>query len=411
VGKSGKNLEAGLANHRDFDRADIKNMNEACAMSKSLEGRIRPSLRNPNLDVLRAVAICSVVSFHVLQMSPEPFPGVMRFARYGQFGVDLFFVLSGWLIGTLYWNEVYRFGKINLSRFWVRRWIRTIPPYLVALGLAWTAVFVQRREQFDPGYLLFFQNYYQQIPFFLVSWSLCIEEHFYLFLPLLLFILPRNVLTLSCLFGILLLVSPIGRVVESLFGIGSEFGYAHTATHLRLEGLIIGFGLAFFPIFLPAKFDALTRKASTVAAAAALGFLLSQFLPPLWKYRVEASVLAVGLSAVLVLFVNWRPTRLSSSTVIRGIAVASYSAYLTHALVIHLALLIVRTITTHYWFIYFPIVLTLIVLTAAIFYYTVELPSIRWRDNRFPRRSKSSGAEVVVGSKVGDSSNVTQLAK
>src|SRR5438128_1741237 len=99
-------------------------------------------------------------------MSPVPQPGLMRFAVFGQYGVDLFFVLSGWLIGGIYWKEQARFGDVDLLRFWSRRWLRTIPPYLVALMLSWLAVFAERRETFDWGYLAFIQNYYHMMPFF-----------------------------------------------------------------------------------------------------------------------------------------------------------------------------------------------------------------------------------------------------
>src|SRR5881396_1604125 len=96
--------------------------------------------RDANLDLLRATAILMVVTYHVIQMSPVPQQGLMRLAVFGQYGVDLFFVLSGWLIGRLYWKEHARFGDVGLLRFWSRRWLRTIPPYLVALAVSWLAV-------------------------------------------------------------------------------------------------------------------------------------------------------------------------------------------------------------------------------------------------------------------------------
>jgi len=89
--------------------------------------------RDANLDLLRATAILMVVVYHTIQMSPVPQPALMRFAVFGQYGVDVFFVLSGWLIGRLYWKERARFGNVELVRFWSRRWLRTIRRYLPAL--------------------------------------------------------------------------------------------------------------------------------------------------------------------------------------------------------------------------------------------------------------------------------------
>jgi peptidoglycan/LPS O-acetylase OafA/YrhL len=139
-----------------------------------------------NLDLIRVLAISIVVVFHTSQMlGGDNFIGfAYKFAQLGKYGVDLFFVLSGFLIGRLYWDELISFGSVNVPKFIFRRILRTYLPYLVALLLSFGTVWISRHQSFDLGYLFFAQNYYKQIPFFLVSWSLCIEEHFYILLPL-----------------------------------------------------------------------------------------------------------------------------------------------------------------------------------------------------------------------------------
>src|SRR5262245_2344962 len=87
--------------------------------------------RNSNLDLLRAAAISMVVIYHGVQMSPVGASGIKHITNYGQYGVDLFFTLSGWLIGSLYWCEKKDFRNVLVGRFWLRRWLRTIPAYLV----------------------------------------------------------------------------------------------------------------------------------------------------------------------------------------------------------------------------------------------------------------------------------------
>jgi len=116
--------------------------------------------RDPYLDFLRALAIILVLVHHVSQQWPVPLPWLTKFTHHGAIGVDLFFALSGFLIGGIFWREVHANGRVNLWRFWSRRWLRTLPPYLAGLGLAWAAVFVYRSEPFNLGYLLFLQNYY-----------------------------------------------------------------------------------------------------------------------------------------------------------------------------------------------------------------------------------------------------------
>ena len=142
-----------------------------------------PARRVANLDLLRAAAIVPVV------LANAGTEGVLtgaagRLADSGWVGVDLFFVLSGWLVGGLYWRERARYGGIQIGRFWARRWLRTIPPYLVALVAVYSAraALTDNADPFDWRYVAFLQNY-TGLPYWGVSWSLCIEEHFYLALP------------------------------------------------------------------------------------------------------------------------------------------------------------------------------------------------------------------------------------
>jgi peptidoglycan/LPS O-acetylase OafA/YrhL len=122
----------------------------------------------------------------------------------------------------------------------------------------------------------------------------------------------------------------------------------------------------------------------------ALAFVASQYLSAVWTYRIESTVLSVGLAATLVFFVTSKPSALSSSIVVRAVAIASYSTYLTHALVIHVASLIVNQLQTAYWFTYFPLALALVAIVATLFYWAVELASIRSRDSWIPRRVESA---------------------
>ena len=141
--------------------------------------------RNANLDLLRATAILLVIVYHVVQMWPVPLETLRQYTALGAYGVDLFFVLSGWLVGGLYWREHKVTGRVGVGRFISRRVLWRLPCYLMALAFLWGAVRMgdPQRRAFDPSYLLFLQNYKVTMPYFLVTWSLCMEEHFYLILP------------------------------------------------------------------------------------------------------------------------------------------------------------------------------------------------------------------------------------
>lgn len=80
-----------------------------------------------SMDFLRAVAILLVILAHT-SLSYGRFPSLVPL-QFGGTGVDLFFVLSGWLLGCQLFKELNKHNTINIKRFWVRRWMRTLPAY------------------------------------------------------------------------------------------------------------------------------------------------------------------------------------------------------------------------------------------------------------------------------------------
>lgn len=139
----------------------------------------------PGLDLLRAVAILWVMAYHVTSYGVA-LPGV---AEFGWIGVDLFFVLSGYLVGAQAFAACLAPGGARWGRFMARRALRVLPTYLAVLGLyLWIPAW---RE--SPGmqptwqFLSFTANLfpdYVNARAFSHAWSLCVEEHFYLALPL-----------------------------------------------------------------------------------------------------------------------------------------------------------------------------------------------------------------------------------
>jgi peptidoglycan/LPS O-acetylase OafA/YrhL len=140
------------------------------------------------LDVFRAIAIIFVLLGHTLEHSKVS-PEIRNFGHLGILGVELFFVLSGFLIGSIIMrlidqNRFHTFADVTV--FWKRRWLRTLPLYFVALLAFLRFDYHGRHELLDyPAYFIFMQNFAYKIPaFFELSWSLAIEEHFYLWFPL-----------------------------------------------------------------------------------------------------------------------------------------------------------------------------------------------------------------------------------
>lgn len=346
-----------------------------------------PPARIANLDLLRAAAIVPVVLANA--GAEGALTGAAgRLADSGWVGVDLFFVLSGWLIGGLYWRERERHGSIDLKRFWARRWLRTVPPYLVALVTVYSAraVLTSNADPFDWHYLAFVQNY-TGAPYWAVSWSLCVEEHFYLALPLVLGAALRLRGGVPVVLGFAALGSLLARVLTVPDG-APQWGLHYTATHMRLEGLALGVAAAWVYHCRPALWPSL-RRAGRVLALPSLAFVAAvPWLPLDVLNRFAYTGVDLAFVAVLVAVVDGRPLPLASSRAVRAVALTSYSVYMTQATSFDAYRRVVgEALPGIPEAIHFAGGLVLVGVVGAAFYATVERPSLWLRRRLAPRRS------------------------
>lgn len=151
------------------------------------------------IDGLRSIAVLAVVFYHFA------IPGFGG----GFVGVDVFFVISGFLIGGILWREKIATGRLSLARFYLRRIRRLAPAYfamaLVSLGFAYAILLPYEFREFGKGLIaatIYLSNFlfYRQAGYFdgaaeekilLHTWSLSVEEQFYIVLPLLILLLGR----------------------------------------------------------------------------------------------------------------------------------------------------------------------------------------------------------------------------
>jgi peptidoglycan/LPS O-acetylase OafA/YrhL len=199
--------------------------------------------RNFYLDVIRAAAIIEVLLHHLDLFLGTGTPEWLPYAFHAPVGVQLFLVLSGWLLGGQLFRGLGRDGRIDLARFWGRRWLRTLPAYYAVLALrmmrggggrSWTA-----------GMIVFAQNYTAPEAW-VVSWSLCVQEHFYLALPLVLLLVARRP-RLGVVVGLgFLLLPPLFRWLAYRPSLSEEdfFALIEAPTHMRLDGVVVGVLLA-----------------------------------------------------------------------------------------------------------------------------------------------------------------------
>jgi peptidoglycan/LPS O-acetylase OafA/YrhL len=158
----------------------------ATAVALGRTGRPLNPTRIPTLDGWRAIAISMVVVHHLARGFYNTEAAYdSEITRFGAFGVDVFFGLSGFLITALLLQEYERSGSLQLKRFYLRRAFRILPVYLAFLAVV-TAAGLWRSGLEAMSCLLFFRNYVPDAAVgFLTQhlWSLTIEEHFYFLWP------------------------------------------------------------------------------------------------------------------------------------------------------------------------------------------------------------------------------------
>ena len=294
------------------------------------------SKRIPNLDLIRGAAIAMVLVFHSVQFLPSK-PGLIwALSKPGHFGVELFFVLSGYLIGTLYFRELAATGSIDTGRFILRRITRTAPPYLLALAPAFLGSYLFEKEHFHWEYLAFPQNYLLEMPYFMPSWSLCVEEHFYLLLPFALYLLVmigRRLRTTSMAIAIILLASPtILRIAE--YKDLPLFGYSPTASHFHFDALFLGVFAAWASLRHPRLALKLEKHRPLILATSLAALLMSSLLSEKLNFLLATPIISILFMLVVLCLAHGRQYGFAGTKAVALLAGSSYAIYLTHAMVL-----------------------------------------------------------------------------
>jgi peptidoglycan/LPS O-acetylase OafA/YrhL len=351
------------------------------------------------LDGLRSLAILLVVLAHCGSGFQAAGGGTtlltqLPFVVRGWVGVDLFFVLSGYFIGRQLWQEVLRGGTIRIGRFLLRRGLRIWPLYFAVLvaGTLWRQAPVLTSQAYWPEWV-FLSNY---LPGGVImgSWSLAIEEQFYILAPCLLWLGSRKTVNLRR-FGLALLLLfvtlPAIRhgVYRSLADWDSHRAelYLYFCLHTHADGLIAGLLVAV--VSVDEHLRAWAKGAPfglLVPAAAAVAVGLTSLQREAFNF-FGLSLFFGSLTAACVFRPGWW-TRLLEMRLLFTISRLSFGMYLVH------------------WFFVEPLaeacsrmgvpasaqflglvgaVLAVSLLTAAVTFALIERPILRWRDRHVAR--------------------------
>lgn len=339
------------------------------------------------LDAIRGIAILLVLFRHG--------DYVCFLNKIGWIGVDLFFVLSGFLVSNLVFREFKEKGEINIKRFLIRRSLKIMPSFyfftLIFIGLS--TFFLN--EPFDRNLitheLLYIQNYFSGINGH--TWSLAVEEQFYLGFAGLVFLAYRlKLLNLKAgvilfLIGLILGVA-LWRASLAFGSINASYVDSYIRTHLRIDGILLGVLFSYCYHFT--RFNEFIRKKPLLVLALALALISPVGYLVAGEFYMSAFGMFsanLGFAFLVILIFNSdlferflsKPVIKPGVNIIAFIGIHSYTIYLWHILVKQLIpyLQIEEHVAD---VLYFLLTIGIGVLISVLF----EKPVLRFRNKVFP---------------------------
>ena len=375
--------------------------------------------RNITLDVLRGIAVMLVLISHIhvlpslgLNLPMKALRGVTIILNHGGWvGVDLFFVLSGFLVSGLLFNEYKKSDRINAGRFLIRRGFKIYPSFYVFMGLSiciglLDPAFYHGTSQYIPD-LLFIRNYVPGQWIYWHTWSLDVEEHFYLLLTLAFFIAIKfnriNFKTLAGTYVLLLFIGSICRFFVNLNNPAFDFQTQYTQTHIRLDALFFGVVLSYLNIFEKEKLISFVTRHKVVLTISALLLLIPNFILIRNTSHFILSTFFLSLNPICFgallmvslisnnIFIQSRP--------LSYIGRNSYNIYLWHFLVNLLLLELLPRygfdiMTPKSWILYVCLMVFLSLFVGVLFTKVLEEPLLKLRDQLFPSKARATTTAV-----------------
>lgn len=373
---------------------------------------VTASRRIFGLDAMRTTAILMVLFSHAAWLFPESETVTYHLLQLlGFLGVEIFFVLSGFLIGKIVYRGFVTEGwqGRQLLYFWVRRWFRTLPNYYLVLLIILVTRFILNKE-FPEGtwrYFFFFQNLStNNITFFPESWSLTVEELAYVVAPLALFCLLHfkivankkraYIIAVALLIVVCIILKVIYHFNSTSNGLAYWNSHLKSVAIFRVDAIYLGMLAAVISFEKKAFWQ---RKSKKLALTGFFALLMLQVVLAVFQLTFEKApmfwnVLYLPLNSIIIsLFLPWC-SQLNNHLGKAGkwvvfISLISYSMYLLHySLVLYSVknFIIGEQSSTTTRILAMLLYLTVTVTASWILYTFFERPVTKVRDSTFIRR-------------------------
>lgn len=299
-----------------------------------------PASQVPALDALRALAILMVITGHFPDLGTAQFP---RYAHlfenpvfsFGWTGVDLFFVLSGYLIGRQLWRERQRTGSVKVGRFLLRRGMRIWPLYLF---IALISPMLVDKWSYKWSDWAFLSNY---VPGRVDGgWSLSTEEQFYILAPLAILLCSRYLKVRGWMIALVASILAVSCArwwtAHNLLAAGVSIAKLktdmYTPFQLHNEGLSVGLMIALVAVNAPSLLNGTSDRRARVIAVAGIAALAALALRAAngIVFPFLALALIYGSAVTVLLNVGTRRLTILKSRMFYTISRLSYGMYLLH---------------------------------------------------------------------------------
>jgi peptidoglycan/LPS O-acetylase OafA/YrhL len=362
--------------------------------------------RSTAVDILRAAAVFLVLGRHMDLPSANNSSVLHSLARWfsetwmrgGWVGVDLFFVLSGFLVSGLLFREHQKFGTISGKDFLIRRGFKIYPAFWVLIGI--TSISMLIAHDFSAkiifSELLFLQNYGPAA--WMHTWSLAVEEHFYILLLLLLVFLSwrgsaNPFRSIPRIFLAVAVASLFLRIVTSY-----AMPYYHKThlfpSHLRMDSLFCGVVISYIYHYHSVRFLSTATRYRVAALVLGVGAMVPAFVFQLettrFIYSWGLTLFYIGSGLILIASLTFK---LPENKILKCAAYVgshSYSIYLWHVPLAAWGLHLLARCLGQYatWSINCAFYLLGSVFLGIIMALAVEFPLLSLRDHWFPSRAR-----------------------